>query len=131
MTMSPLYPCGIVYTGIVEPLFTIEKLFTQVLLSPTFDTVVLSGVVLDLQTSTSCKSSKIVLLESSQIAALIPQADHSLQSWAGRTLKNSLAVSLKRWSSRRSMIWLHNICVTSSRKTQHAPPATFGTLRLI
>ena len=48
-----------------------------------------------LQTSTSCKSSKIVLLESSQIAALIPQADHLLQSWAGRPLKNSLIMSLK------------------------------------
>ena len=56
---------------------------TQVLLSPTFDIIVLSGVVLVLKKSTSCKSSKIVQLESLQIAALIPQADHLLWSWAG------------------------------------------------
>ena len=73
------------------PQASLKTLYT----SPTFNTVVLSGVVLDLQTSTSCKSSKIVLLESSQIAALIPQADHLLQSWAGRPLKNSLIMSLK------------------------------------
>ena len=82
-------------------------------------------------TSTSCKSYKIVLLESLQIAALMPQADHLLQSWAGRPLKSSLAMSLKQWSSSRSMTWLHNTCVTSSQKTQHAPPATSRTLRLI
>ena len=41
------------------------------------------------------KSSRIVLLESLQIAALIPQADHLLQSWAGRPLNNSLIMSLK------------------------------------
>ena len=60
-----------------------------------------------------------------------PQTDHLLQSWVGRPLKNSLAVSLQQWSSSRSMIWLLNTCVTSSPKTQHAPPAVFGTLRLI
>ena len=88
-------------------------------------------VVLDLQTSTSYKSSKIVLLESLQIAVLIPLADHSLWSWAGRPLKSSLVMSLKQWSSSRSMIWLHNTCVTCSPKTLLAPPATSGTLRLI
>ena len=46
------------------PMASLKKLFTQVLLSPTFDIVVLSGVVLGLQTSTSCKNFKIVLLGS-------------------------------------------------------------------
>ena len=50
-------------------------------MSPTFDTAVLSGAVLDLQTSTSCKSSKIVLLESLQTAASIHLADNLL--WGG------------------------------------------------
>ena len=58
-------------------------------------------------------------------------ADHLLWSWAGRPLKNSLVMSLKQWSSSRSMIWLHNTCVTCSPKTLLAPPATSGTLRLI
>ena len=39
-----------------------------------------------------------------------------LQSWAGRPLKSSLAMSLKQWSSSRSMTWLHNTCVASSQK---------------
>ena len=73
---------------------TRRELFIQVFLSPTFDTVVLSGVVLNLQKSKTCKSSEIiVLLASLQVAAWIPQVDHLLQSWAG-------------WSSNHSMIWL-------------------------
>ena len=77
-------------------------------MSPTFYIVVLSGVVLVLQKSTSCKSSKIMLQESSLIVALIPQAVHLLWSWAGRPLKISVIMSLEQWSSSRSMIWLHN-----------------------
>ena len=64
-------------------------------------------------------------------SSLTPQADHLLQSWAGRPLKNSLVMKPKQWSSSRSMIWLLNTCVTSSPKTHHAPPAASGTLRLI
>ena len=59
------------------------------------------------------------------------QADHLSQSWAGRPLMNSLTMRPEQWSSSRSVIWLLNTCVTSSRKTQHAPPAASGTLRLI
>ena len=57
-----------------------------------------------------------------------PAINPLLSGWAGRPLKSSLAMSLKQWSSSRSMTWLHNTCVTSSQKTQHAPPATSGTL---
>ena len=53
------------------------------LLSPTFETVVMFGVVLVLQKSASYKSSKIVLLESLQMAALIPLADH-IWSWVAK-----------------------------------------------
>ena len=42
--------------------------------SYSFDTVVLSRIVLDVQTSTTCKGCQIVLLEALRIAALIPQA---------------------------------------------------------
>ena len=48
-----------------------------------------------------------------------------------KTIDDSLTMRLKQWSSNRSVIWLLNTCVTSSRKTQHAPPAASGTLRLI
>ena len=75
------------------PLASLKTLYTGIV-EPHFRYCFLSGVVLDLQTSTSCKSCKIVLLESLQIAASIPQADHLLQSWAGRPLKSSLAMSL-------------------------------------
>ena len=64
-------------------------------------------------------------------SSLTPLADHLLWSWAGRPLKNSLVMSLKQWSSSRSMIWLHNTCVTCSPKTLLAPPGTSGTLILI
>ena len=49
----------------------------------------------------------------------------------GWKMKNSLVMSLKQWSSSHSMIWLRNTCAISSPETQHAPPATSGTLRLI
>ena len=72
-------------------LWQVWKLFTQVLLSPTFDTVVLSGVVLDLQTSTSCKSCKIVLLESLQIAALIPPSRPLIEELGWNTIEQLIS----------------------------------------
>ena len=77
------------------------------------------------------QSSKIVLPELSLLVALIPQADHLLWSWDGRPLKSSLILCLKQCSSSRSMIWLHNTCVSSSLETQHAPSTTSRALRLI
>ena len=46
------------------PIASLKKLFTLVLLSPTFDTVILFGFVLGLHTSTSYKNFKSVLLGS-------------------------------------------------------------------
>ena len=48
-----------------------------------------------------------------------------------QTIEELISNESKTMVLSRSMTWLHNTCVTSSQKTQHAPPATSGTLRLI
>ena len=114
------------------PMASLKNLYTGIV-EPHFRYCCSVWVVLDIQTSTSCKSSKIVLLESLQTVASIPLADHSFWNWAGRPLNcfRPLVMSLKQWPSSRSMIWLHNTCVTYSPKTQLAPPTTSGTPRPI
>ena len=47
-----------------------------------------------------------------------------------KTIEELISNESKTWSSSRPMIWLHNTIVTCSPKTQLAPSATSGRLRL-
>ena len=105
------------------------RIFTQVFLSRTFDTVVLFGVVVVLVKSTGCKNFKTELPGSLPIAALTPQAGHSSKGWAGRPLNNSLAMSQKQWSSRHS--WLALQCLYSLFRRNSDLTNFFSTLNYI